>query len=534
MIPALPLLLALVAQVPTSVRPVGASPEFNGTLASIEAATKSSDFAKAALLLGRLPKETITYRWDDSKVPASLRAEFAQQRDEAFQDWKGYLSQLKISEGPKPDVVFSFEPELAQNPESGMPFGLATFLSDDPAKPRLEAVIGLRRGKQKKPTTAGEVGNEVRFVVAKMLGLGPGPFFGPASSRTDLSTHARTLVTQQESHNASQIRNFVLYLRQAIEKKQPIDLPHPVAYTDIKELQLGTVGQGQIISVSVPVTNNGDGPLSFSIHPDCGCIQTTPGGTIDPGTTKLLRADFDTSQFTGAIHKRLMIYTNDPDRAAFVIPLSAQVRPAYRFIRPEGDVVVASGRQAQATVYLVLPEGSDIHPTGYRLDGMRAKVRAEEWSGSLADPEANEGAMPRKGYKITMDFDDAMPMGRAGLTLTVDTDSEAFPNVLYNLFIQKGIVALPGRLYLGQVGGAPKEARFVLSRPKQAFKIIGVTSSSPNLKPAFERDEESGDYIVTVNYDGKAPKGLLSGKLVVKTDDPSQPSLEVPVTGTVK
>ncbi|HEY0867690.1 MAG TPA: DUF1573 domain-containing protein [Fimbriimonas sp.] len=534
MLPALSLLLVVGQALPTNVLPAGASPEFIRNLQAISRAADAKDYAKAQRLLALLPKEKMVYSWDDSKVREEDRESFTRARDVAFRDWQAQFGHIQFVKGQNPDVKFSFEPELAPDPQTGLPAGLAVFYSQSTLKPRIEAVIGLRRGKPIKETKAVEVANEVRYVVASFLGLSPSPMFGPASSRTDQSTNFVTLVSGAEVDIASSVSGYVAGLKERLEKKQPIVLRQAKAFTDTTAIDLGTVSQGDVIGASIQLTNNGDGPLTYTVLPDCGCIRASAPGTIPPGATKLIRSDFDSTEFTGDVHKRLIVYTNDPEKSSFVIPVKAKILPAYRFIRPEGDVLVASGRQSQATVYLVVREGADIVPTEHRFTGLRGTAKMEEWSGVLADPEMGEGPMPRKGYKFTIDFNDAVPMGRAGTTLNVSTANERFSLLTYNLYLQKGIVALPIRLYFGQVGKEPKRATCIVTRPGQPFKILEISSDSPHLSARFEKNEGGPDYLVTATYDGKAPSGELSATLTVKTDDPSQPTVRVPVTGRVR
>jgi hypothetical protein len=374
----------------------------------------------------------------------------------------------------------------------------------------------------------------VSFVVGSYLGLSEVPQFGPAMSRTDQSTLARTGISSVEAFTAAKNIELAQTLRELVKARRPIKSARPRVTVDTEAIDLGTVVQGSIVPARLKISNTGDAPLQFLLQPDCGCIRATPMGRLAPGESKVLEADFNSTDFAGPLRKRINVFTNDPSKPSIVVPVTTTVKPAYRFVRPEGSVLVTEGRQGTATVYLFFPEGSDVRPVSAQTSGLRSTVTQEEWTGELADPELGEGALPRKGYRYTIALNDAIPPGRAGTTLAVRTTHPQFPVIRYNLMVQRGIVSLPIRVHLGQVGKTAKTVPFLLTRPGKPFRILGIESGVPYLTAAHVATKGEEEYRIRVTYTGEAPPGDLETPLKIRTDDPLQPVVEVYVTGQVE
>ncbi|MER3495770.1 MAG: hypothetical protein C4320_02465, partial [Armatimonadota bacterium] len=70
------------------------------------------------------------------------REEFLRARDWAVMQWARVLPEFKpkfVSKAARPDVTFTFRPNLARDA------GAAFFFGQDSQQPRLEVVLGLRR-----------------------------------------------------------------------------------------------------------------------------------------------------------------------------------------------------------------------------------------------------------------------------------------------------------------------------------------------------------------------------------------------------
>lgn len=162
-------------------------------------------------------------------------------------------------------------------------------------------------------------------------------------------------------------------------------------------------------------------------------------------------------------------------------------------------------------------------------------VDFEPWEGTLPDPKYNEGPLPRKGYKFELLFGPSIGAGRRTVGLSVDTDDPIFSRLNFPFYLQKGIVALPQRVYLGML--KPRQAAqgtARISRPGKPFKVTRVESLSSALIVSAEPFGSKGDYRINITFKGVPDTGNWTGKIRVHTDDPSQPTVDIDVAAAVQ
>gem|GEM_PF-6755254 len=145
---------------------------FRRDVLALQEATWRLDFREAERLLAVLPNRTITISWDDTKVPADRKIEFAKARDKAIESWKELVPSLQISVVPKGRIRLSFEAELPPNADTTGPAGAVYFFSSDPDEARVEGILAQVRTAKKLQIDAKEVTNEVVYAIGVSLGLG--------------------------------------------------------------------------------------------------------------------------------------------------------------------------------------------------------------------------------------------------------------------------------------------------------------------------------------------------------------------------
>jgi hypothetical protein len=201
---------------------------------------------------------------------------------------------------------------------------------------------------------------------------------------------------------------------------------------------------------------------------------------------------------------------------------------------PPRQVVIAESDDITFTAYLFAPKDHPLKVKHVEMGGLPGSVTFEPWEGTLADPDMNEGALPRKGYKFDLRIQNIPDGMQMAANLIVTTNDPVFDQINYAVFVQKGILALPPNVYMAEIGAAPRTMAFVVSRIGKPFKITGIDVDSSHLSTTFEPTKNVGEYKVIVKYDGKAAKGDYRATITVKTDDPKQPIVQVPVTATVR
>ena len=533
-----PLLLALLTPGPElgPMLPPGCNTNFQTAAIAVEQKLNASDFAGAAKTVSLLPKTNVTVEWDDSKVPADLKLEFARQRDLAINTWtKITNATIKIGKD-HPDLKFDFVGVLPNPPGSGIPAGATYFFSDTPGDVRLETVIGLKRMSPQEDINPVNVLNEVAAAFGSYFGLATQPFPGTFMGRTDVNSQQADIPIASEMMLARENLQICDQLRQAVAKKKVLTPTQPKVFFDPRTIDMGTVVQGDDPTFTVQITNNGNAPLAIRFQPDCNCVSTADHyQVIQPSATYLLRGAYSTLQTVGEIHHTLLVNTNDSDAPNFMVPVTVHVNPRYRFIFPNGPVIKLPEGGVTFPIYLTLTQNSGIQPKDVEIAPVPGEVNFEPWQGTLADPGMGEGPKERKGYKITVHLNGTLPApGRDPITLSMTTSNPKFPTIQANFFAQRGLVVSPPDLYMGDVPHGVRKFSFVVSGPAKSFKIKKVTTDWPHLTFSMYPNADETEYHVDATYDGKAQPGPVLGDVTIETDDKDQPQITIPIRANIQ
>jgi hypothetical protein len=519
------------APIPAPVLPAGCSPAFQRTVIAVEKSLEAGDFVTAAKQFQLLPKTNPTITFKDASVPAAKRDTFRQSLAGAISGWQRVLGQSAAFKlGSPPDVLIDFGDEMAKPANSDIPAGVALFLSETTA-PRVEAVIGLKRGADHRPSNEFDVQNDIAYALGAYLGVAHTTLVGSVMGHIDTPSISLNGVVPNEIAVVRENLKAVEALRSAIHSKTRMAPGQPIASLDTKSLTYGPVLQGEQVYLNVGLTNVGTGSLTYFIRPECSCIAGGPGGALGPGQSRSLEIRVDTTTWDRTMQKNLMLLTNDPETPVQEIPLQVKVEPRYRWIVPGGPNFVVGDKGADVDLYLDIPLNANIVPTKVRFEGIAGKVQIQPWSGTLADPDRGEPARPRDGYKLKVHVDGDVGPGRPPGSVVVETANQEFSELRYTLGFQKGIVAFPDSINLGLIGKIQHTHAFFLSRPGQPFKIVSMSATPATIRTAATKIEETGDYRVSVDLDGKVPPGDFLGVIHIVTDDPKQPKIDIPVRG---
>jgi hypothetical protein len=513
---------------------------------SLEEKMVARDLAGIRTAFRLLPKRRLKVDWDDRNVPPEQRFEFAASRDAAFLVVrKGIEMTFSLAKTPaEADIKISFERALGEDPVSHKQRAVATFYHTEAGQAPFEAVIGLKRNhKAAKPI---DVQNDVTYALTGYFGVAKNELPGAAMNRTDApATYNATgstlelSITEYNLEALDDLHMIETSLEARDHHKDPpgvtFDLQPtlPEAFIEPKKLVTTTPGeQGHPLDFQIQVTNSGNSPLNTKLIPDCGCFLADREIRINAGDTAIYRVRMDTSQYGGHINKKLYLLTNDAQQPVIEVPVSVDIAPRYRFLTPAGTVVVVEKETGKLDIFLAV-EGNPINVTAARVEQIPGEAEIEPWSGTLPDPDLNEGAMPRKGYHVRVNVGENLLPGRQAFSLVLDTDDKNLPKLNLALFAQKGIAVLPEQeIYFGQLT-TPTAAKLTLSRPNHGFHVLKVRSTNPHFVATDLVSQKGTEHAMTVKYDGNADAGILKATLIITTDDPAQRLIKVPMSGTV-
>ncbi len=509
---------------------------FRRDVLALQEATWRLDFREAERLLAVLPNRTITISWDDTKVPADRKIEFAKARDKAIESWKELVPSLQISVVPKGRIRLSFEAELPPNADTTGPAGAVYFFSSDPDEARVEGILAQVRTAKKLQIDAKEVTNEVVYAIGVSLGLGEIAHIASPMNREEGLYRAVMPLSSGEALLANDTLNAVARLKGLVDARRRIVPTRPQVFLSQTEFRPAAVVQGDAISQSFLIVNKGNSPLRIRLVPDCGCFAAVRyDKSVPPGEERLVQVTVDTTSFPGDLDKNLYLYTNDPERGEVKLNFQMRADPLFTFLGHERQSTILLGDGgANTELVLLVNDKKPMKPTAVRVDGVPALGTFEPWTGSVDDPDQPGRTIQRQGFRIRLAIPAEIPPGRSPMTVNVITDDPVWKELRHTLYVQRGIVALPSSLYMGELGKDPARGWFLVTRPRSPFKILGVESSSPFLKAFVENIDGGFEYRVNVVYDGRGDFGDFRATLTLVTDDKKQPRVEVPIRAVIR
>lgn len=519
--------LAQLQQAPSL--PVGMNPAFTKVVLQVERSLSSGDVAAATAASKLLPSHDVTFEWDDSNVPASQRDGFKGARDRTFKEWRRVAGSFSFKEAKPANIRFHFADLLPLNPQTQVPAGAQFSFSEESGKPRLDVTIALKRNNPPGPAGTTDVHNEVGYALCAYFGVVENKGFGPFNSRTDYSTNNPTRLTNGEVSLAEAAVKLSSDLRDAIHGNVRIKPSEPSADIESNVVERPPVLQGEEQGFKLKIKNGGTNALNLRIRPDCFCLLPRYPAQLAPGEEGIIDTSIDTNSFVGKLHHYLTVYSNDPEKPVQQIDVHFEVKPMYRFVMADADVVQLSDKGGSADVLLLVNPAAKLKPVSAQMTGIGGKVKFEPWTGTVAGE-----AEKQSGYKFHLDLQSTVVPGRIETTLLVDTDSHSYPSIQFPVRVQKGIAAMPVSVFLGEVDPHPLTATLFLSRPKTPFKIVKVESSSPFFSASFVPNGSDWEYRGALVFNGKADYGLLNATLTVYTDDAKQPKIMIPISGVVR
>jgi len=290
----------------------------------------------------------------------------------------------------------------------------------------------------------------------------------------------------------------------------------------------GLVQPGTILKFEFPIRNLGKGPLQiFGAKADCGCAVPSFEKRIPPGETRPVRVTMNTHGMYGRIEKHVYIECDDPDQASLLLTIKATLPEIVQVLpSPQVPVPIVRGRESRTRVTLHPADGEAVRIREVGCD--RRYVRVTPVA------PVTEGGDP--GLEIVVAPD--APADGFEATVRVSTSHSRKPWIAFKLFGQpQGTVTVqPPRVDFGHLrpdNATPVTRLLSLSRRQGAFKVLRVATSDPALRVTVQPDAGPRYCELEVAYLGGWTRQQVEGTIVIHTDDPGRPRIEVPYSAEV-
>jgi hypothetical protein len=287
----------------------------------------------------------------------------------------------------------------------------------------------------------------------------------------------------------------------------------------------GVVEEGTVIHYQFEVANRGQADLTLTqVKSSCGCAITKWDRVIKPGASGSIEAKLNTLYFRDSITKHLTIFSNDPARPQVELTIAARLLPLVK-VSPGPAARLAVGDKPASQEFTLERSGGNPMKI-VQVIPYAPYIKAE------TTPLHGQGR-----YKLTVTAMPDAPLGRSTVPVVVWTDVEKAGSLTFIVAVERGIVTVPPMLSYGILPHemkTPRQASVLIQRNSTPFHVKSVTVNDPHLAWALETVRDGAEYRVTVTYSGGWDTGPRRQMLTVRTDDPKQPVIEIPVQAVVQ
>jgi len=304
---------------------------------------------------------------------------------------------------------------------------------------------------------------------------------------------------------------------------------------EVQAYDFGRLMEGEKAEYRYRFRNAGEEPLVIeNVRTSCGCTAALVSAKrIAPGEEGEIHTTFDSSGRLGKTHKKVTVWSNDPDTPKVTLTLSgivwSEVEVAPRRI---GFGHVDRGENGNGV--RIWKEVHVRFPTNPKLYVKEAVVpsNAVEVEVMPRDTEDSGEDMVRIG--ITPEA----PIGLLTEEITIFTTSKLKPkvSVWVHANVQGNLVVAPRSLALRVSKKDTSYVRqvFVWKKGKKDLRVVAVEDRTGMFTADVVEVKPGEKYRVDLTLKADAKVGPIKGKVIVRTNDPEEPVVEISVYGRIE
>lgn len=299
---------------------------------------------------------------------------------------------------------------------------------------------------------------------------------------------------------------------------------------------VGKIAKGEKVKVDFAIRN--DGPVELvlnDVHPTCGCTVASFDAKIAPGAVGKIHAEIDTVDFSGPIAKTITVLSNDPVQPRVTLTIKARVEPQVD-ARPGYARFVFVQNQAAATVkqWLWAENFPDL-----KILAVKSPYKFIEATFRPATAEERRAEIPTPNQWIvetTIQPDAEVGALRDFLVVETNHPKQKELRLAVTGFVRPLLSVTPAVAEFGAIAlsAASQDLSLVLVNfGEAAISIKSVSASVPGVEAKIKPIEEGRRWEVKLTLTGKMPKGRTDATVTIETSSTQQPTLKVPLRGTV-
>ena len=293
------------------------------------------------------------------------------------------------------------------------------------------------------------------------------------------------------------------------------------------EFSFGEVLAGKSVVHEFRFKNTGDSDLVIrEVTTSCGCTAALASeSTIKPGKSGVVKASFDTAGRKSFQTKTVTVKSNDPDRSSTSLKIEGKVVPIVdidpNFINFGSNVRSGEAVVKTTKVFTTLKRTFKIVSITSNLPQVTCQTNPFEKEGEF-------------GYEISVTLSKEAKPGAYSGKVTMRLDDKEMEFVEFHFYgkVLGAVIPTPSYFVFGRIKTTETVSKLVTlsGPPGKTFKI--VSSKVPAEFLALSIEEQGLKKVITLTAKD-APEGRMRGNVVIQTDIPGNPPLEIPVYGRV-
>jgi hypothetical protein len=234
------------------------------------------------------------------------------------------------------------------------------------------------------------------------------------------------------------------------------------------------------------------------------------------------------------------VSANDPAHTAVTLELRAFVLTTIDVLPTDSPIIsVPLGNSKTTELTLQATDQQPFEVLKLTADPA-VSVTVEPAPGEpAAKPRRHKGAPPiasgssRYRVAITPKPDTGVGQSVAHITLTTDRKKAKKIPIRAIVKVFGPVQVVPEQIVL-RPSGTPFSATVRVRKPAgEPLRILGVETADRDFSATLTPVKEGREYDVVVKYAGKMGRGAVRSSLTVKTGEPAQPSIVIPMVGAL-
>jgi hypothetical protein len=252
-------------------------------------------------------------------------------------------------------------------------------------------------------------------------------------------------------------------------------------------------------------------------------------------------ASLDTSHYRGSITKVVRVTTNDPRTSLVLLQLKALIVGAIEVTPTDMPVLPMTVGEPKPTELIVsASDGTVFDVLSMQVDPLvGVTVRpAPGTPGAARKVKGSHGRAVAAGsnrYLVTIVPKKDAPVGQSFAYVTLKTSLPKAESVMLraSLVVAGRVQVTPQQLVI-QPSADALVLHVKITKPTGgALKILAVASSDPDFATATAAIAEGREYDLAVRYTGQPGRGPVSSRITVKTNEPGQDTIVIPLKGRI-